>query len=215
MPAATTAAPPPTQTPEVALTQPAFEAVPLGPIVNASLSEDFVSPPTGSQVFTDVPFKLDGRVFKSQASPSPNINYPQSARLVVELPRPKSVYVLLAAGNGFFQWSGNEIGRIRLEFAEGVPVTVELVLGQNIREWHSGENLAAAAPEITEAWRGPIAGHPELTGWLDMLTIELPAAACDDALTAIEIADTSQITLGNADPAVTIAGLSVAFCPGD
>ena len=104
-----------------------------------------------------------------------------------------------------------EVDRIRVQMPQDMEVLS--VNGENIREWHTGPNVVDEAPEATEAWRGPIAGFPDLDGWLDLLTLELPAEACDDVLTGLEFEDTSQLTLGEADPALNIAGVSVALCP--
>jgi serine/threonine-protein kinase len=220
-PAATTALPP-TATPPASVTpeptqppatQPPFQAISLSPIANASLAEDYAAPPLGRQVFAGVPFDLDGGVFKSQAGPMPNLTYPEKVQLTVDIARARQVSILLTAGNGFQQWEGEAIGRITAAFATRAPITVALILGQNIREWHAGDNVVAAAPEVTEVWQGPIAGFPDLVGWLDLLTLELPPEACDDVLTHLEFEDTSQLTLGEADPALTIAGVSVETCP--
>jgi serine/threonine-protein kinase len=209
-----TLSPSPTPEPtEPIATRPPFQAISLSPIANASLAEDYAELPRGAQVFAGVPFDLSGTAFKSQAGPAPNSGYPQTARLPLEIAGVRRVSVLLTSGNGFRQWEGEEIGRITAEFAEGEPLTFALVLGENIREWHAGGNVVDEAPRATEVWQGPIAGHPELAGWLDLLTFELPPEACDDVLTGIEFQDTSQITLGSADPALNIAGLSVALCP--
>jgi serine/threonine-protein kinase len=211
---------PPSVTPEPtqpvatpAATRPPFQAIALSPIANASLAEDYASLPRGTQVFDGVPFDLSGMAFKSEAGPAPNNSYPETARLRLEIAGARRVSILLTAGNGFQQWEGEEIGRITAEFAAGEPITFALVLGENVREWHAGENVVDEASQTSEVWQGPIAGHPELMGWLDLLTLELPPEACEDVLTAIEIEDTSRITVGNADPALNIAGVSVALCP--
>jgi hypothetical protein len=62
-------------------------------------------------------------------------------------------------------------------------------------------------------WTGPIAGHPELTGWIDMVTIDLGGERCQDALTRIEVADISVENFNRLDPALTFSGASVGHCP--
>jgi serine/threonine protein kinase len=179
-------------------------------VANSSLSTDYASPPTGRQTLGGVSFDLNGRVFKTQAQPAPNNTYPVSTIIKTDIQRVEQVYVLLTAGNAFTRWQGKTVGRIALVFSNAASVEVPLVLGENLREWHAADNVVSTAPKVRQVWQGPIAGHPDLIGTLDMLTIAVPAAQRDATLTQVEIRDTSSEEVGSLDPALSIWGVTVA-----
>lgn len=185
------------------------EPVPLAGIVNGTLSNDYAEPPVGPVELGGVTFDLDGQAFHSQAAPAPNNTFPTTAGVDVELPNVSRVFVLVTAGDGFVRWEGERVGQIVLTFADAEPVSVDLVLGQNLREWHPADNVVSTAPGITEVWTGPIAGFPNLTGHLDMLTIAVPDDHATATLVRIDFVDLSAETVGSKDPAITVAGLAV------
>ena len=185
------------------------ESISLAEIVNGTLSNDYAEPPVGQVELGGVTFDLDGQAFHSQAAPAPNNAYPTTAGIDVELSNVSRVFVLVTAGDGFTRWDGERVGQITLTFTDAEPVTVDLVLGQNLREWHPADNVVSTAPDITEVWTGPIAGFPNLTGHLDMLTIDVPDDHATATLIRIDFVDLSVETVGSLDPAITIAGLAV------
>ncbi len=71
------------------------------------------------------------------------------------------------------------------------------------------DNVVSTTPGVRQVWQGPIAGHPDLTGTLDMLTITVPAAQRNATLTQVEIRDTSE-EIGSMDPALNVWGVTVA-----
>ena len=187
-----------------------MEPLPWDSVANSSLSTDYASPPTGRQTLGGVLFDLNGRVFKTQAQPAPNNTYPVSTIIKTDIQRVEQVYVLLTAGNAFTRWQGKTVGRITLVFSDAASVEAPLVLGKNLREWHAADNVVSTAPGVRQVWRGPIAGHPDLTGTLDMLTLAVPAAQRNATLTQVEIRDTSSEEVGSMDPALGIWGVTVA-----
>ncbi|MDW8325731.1 MAG: serine/threonine-protein kinase [Anaerolineales bacterium] len=204
---AATDTPAPATTPT--LPPPVIEPVSIAPIANSPLSVDYAKPPEGRVELGGVTFDLDGRAFRSQASPSPNNTFPAGAVLEVSLPRVERVFVLITAGNAFLRFRDKTVARIVLTFDAVPAYSVDLVLGKNLREWHRPNNVVNTAPDITEVWRGPIKGYPNLVGHLDMLTITLPEEWRAATLTRIEFVDLSEITVGSLDPAITVAGVSV------
>ena len=118
--------------------------------------------------------------------------------------------MLLTAGNAFTRWQSKTVGRITLVFGDASSVEVPLVLGKNLREWHAADNVVSTAPGVRQVWQGPIAGYPDLTGTLDMLTIAVPAAQRNATLTQVEIRDTSSAEVGSMDPALSMWGVTVA-----
>jgi serine/threonine protein kinase len=202
--------PRPTATATSTLAPLTWQPIPLNPIANAALADDYAQPPRGKVTLAGVPFNLDGRAFKSQAEPAPDNAFPTHAALTLAAPRAEQVQVLITAGNAFTRWRGRALGRITLLFDNAPPLKIDLVLGKNLREWHAANNVIASAAGITEAWRGEIAGHPDLTGTLDLLTIKVPDDRRSATLTGIEFDDLSESLLGSRDPAFTVAGVTVA-----
>ncbi len=187
----------------------AVEPIPLASIVNGPLTNDYAAPPIGRVELGGVTFDLDGRAFHSQAAPAPNNGYPDRAGLDLALVGVERVFVLITAGDAFTRWAGERVGQIVLTFDGADPVTVDLVLGENLREWHPADNVVSTAPGVTEVWTGPIAGFPNLTGHLDLLTIAVPADRATATLTRIDFIDLSADTVGSRDPAITVAGLAI------
>lgn len=204
--ATVTSVPEPTST---SVPIPTHQPILLGSAANARL--DFQSPPTGDIVLGSVPFRLSERVFKSQASPAPNDEYPTSIFLTTDLPRAYRVYLLLNTGNGFHAFSGSVIGEVRA-YCDGTPVTVaELELGQDVREWHAAGNVVSSASRPQAVWSGSIEGFPDLTGHIDMLSLELPESCLRGHLTGLEVLDTSSSTVGSLDPSLNLVGVTVEY----
>ncbi len=122
----------------------------------------------------------------------------------------EQIHLLINAGNAFTRWQGKTVGRITLVFDGAPPLVVPLVLGANVREWHTSNGVVSSAPEVTEVWRGAPVNSPEITGVLDMLTIEVPADRREAKLVRMEIEDLSAPIMGSRDPALTIAGATLA-----
>lgn len=185
----------------------AYQTIPLGTATNGSL--DFTSPPTGNVTLGGVPFQLSESVFKSQASPSPNSGYPTSVLLSVDVSQAYRVHLLLNAGNGLNQFNGKTIGQV-VAYCNGdsIPVT-DLQLGQEVREWHVANNVVSTASRAHQVWSGALADFPDLTGHIDMLSLDLPGACQDGRLTAVEVIDSSASTVNSLDPALNLIGVTV------
>lgn len=187
----------------------AYKTVPLGAAANGSL--DFTSPPTGDVTLGGVPFQLSESVFKSQASPSPNGGYPTSVLLSMDVPQARRVHLLLNAGNGFSQFNGKTIGQVVAHCGgDSIPVT-DLQLGQEVREWHAANNVVSTASRAQQVWSGALADFPDLTGYIDMLSLDLPSACQDGRLTAVEVIDSSASTVNSLDPALNLIGVTVEY----
>lgn len=187
-----------------------LQPIVLDAIANASLNSDYAKPAFGEVPLSGITFTLGTRAFKSQAKPAPNNAYPTRAVVEVNVANIEQIYVLISAGDAFTRWYGKTVGRITLVFETGASIEVDLVLGQNLREWHAASNVVSTAPQILEVWQGPIAGTPELSGTLDMLTIEVPVDRRSAKLTQIELDDLSAQTVGSQDPSITVTGVTVA-----
>ncbi len=188
---------------------PTHSAVSIASITNGGLDTDFADAPVGSIELGGVVFELDGRAFRSQAEPAPNNTFPTEAGIVLERAGVTRVFVLITSGDGFTRWRGRTVGEIVLTFVGADPLIVELVLGENLREWHAADNVVSEADGVVEVWRGPITGHPELSGVLDLLTIRVPESHAEATLVRIDFRDTSVESVGSRDPAITVAGLVI------
>ena len=188
-----------------------FAAVGLQAVANASTTSGYVNPPLGNVTLAGIPFSLgQGQSVTTQAGPLPN--HPTRVALPVDIPGPQAVYLLLTGGDLYMRFAGAVIGQVRLAFADGREHRVDLIAGQNIREWkHYDANVIgrASSPDLAEVWRG---GNKDDSGAavIDMLKIALPADLRGGRLTAIEILDKSTETVGNLDPAINVLGVTVA-----
>ncbi|MCX5682350.1 MAG: zinc ribbon domain-containing protein, partial [Planctomycetota bacterium] len=203
-----TTTPRPTATPQ-AVAQ--FTSIGLQAIANASTTSGYVNPPLGNVTLGGIPFNLgQGQSVTTQAGPLPN--NPTRVVLPVDVAGPQAVYLLLTGGDLYVRFAGSLVGQVRLAFADGREHRVDLVAGQNIREWkHYDANVIsrASSPDLAEVWRG---GNKDDSGAaiIDMLKITLPADLRGGRLTAIEILDRSAETVGDLDPALNLLGATVA-----
>jgi hypothetical protein len=121
------------------------------------------------------------------------------------------VHLLLNSGNGFQQYNGQVIGEI-IAHCNNTPILVrELQLGRDVREWHASGNVVSTASQVREVWSGPIADHPDLTGYMDMLSVDLPNSCQEGQLNALEIVDTSSERTGSLDPALNLIAVTVEY----
>jgi len=190
-----------------------YHPLSLDSVSNALLTVDFLSPPTGDVTLGGVPFQLSARVFKSQASPAPDNSYPTRVSLPVDVPRASRLHLLLTTGNGFNRFAGMVIGEV-MASCDGTWTSIaDLQLGRDVREWHLADNVVSAAPRARQVWSGAIANFPDLTGHVDMLSLDLPAACRNGDLTGIEVIDNSTNTVNSLDPALNLTGVTVEYYP--
>jgi len=187
-----------------------YRIVSLGKFANASL--DFESPPMGNIVLGGVPFELSRKVFKSQASPPPHSRYPTSILVPANVPQAYRVHLLLNAGNGFSRFRGKAICRV-IAYCNNVSVPVaDLKLGRDIREWHADDKtVVSMAPRVQRVWSGKRSDASSLTGYIDLLSLDLPKACRSGRLTALEVLDISTITVDSLDPAINLVGITVEY----
>jgi serine/threonine protein kinase len=187
----------------------AYHPIPLGGTANARLSVDFLSPPAGDVTLGGVPFRVSEWVFKSQASPSPNNSYPTTILLPMDVPQAYQVHLLLTAGNGFNRFDGKVLGRV-VAYCDAAAIAItDLQLGRDVREWHVADNVISTASRARQVWSGAITNFPNLSGHIDMLSLDLPAACLSGGLTAIEVIDDSANTVNSLDPAINLMGITV------
>ncbi len=208
-----TATPAPTTQPPPTATAERFVAVSLSAIANAAITDGYVNSPLGDVTFSGVRFSLGkGQSVTTQARPLPD--NPRSISLQVDVLAPEAVYLLITGGDVFNRFAGQTIGRVRLVFSDGNTHAVDLVAGQNLREWkQSGDVIGrAASPQLTEVWRGAnrFDASPAV---IDMLKIAVPPELQSGRLVRVEVIDLSAETVGDLDPALNVLGVSVALKP--
>jgi serine/threonine protein kinase len=185
------------------------QTVALQPVANA-LWNEFADPPQGQVTFVGVPFALEPYIFKSQAAPSPLADYPTTAALNLQVPYPQRVHLLLTAGNAYTRFNGLIVGRVEVNCNGSVYMLTQLQVGRNLREWHREGDVVTIAPEVRTVWSGAIAGHPQLDGHIDILTLTLPEPCRAGTLTGLMLMDTSFEGAGSRDPAINFIALTVA-----
>jgi hypothetical protein len=199
---------PPTETPlptETPVPVPAFRTVSLTGVTNGEFT--FIDPPLGELTLGGVPFVIDGQ-FKTQAVPPPNDTYPTEVVIQTDAPRAFRLYLLVTAGDGFPEFAGSVIGGVYATCDGDEMHVADLVLGENLREWHSVGDIIKVAPSAEEVWVGEIEGIG-YDGHLDMQTVDLPEACVAGTLTAVRLTDLSVDTVGSMDPALNVAGVTV------
>jgi hypothetical protein len=194
----------PTQQPVVG-----YHSISLSTQANAAL--DFASSPNGTVTLSGVPFQLSNRVFKSQASSAPHNNYPTRMSVSLNVPNVYRVHLLLNSGNGFTQFNEKVIGVVFAHCNDSSIRVTDLVLGRDIREWHVEDNVVSTSSRTQQVWTGVIIDFPNLSGHIDMLSLDLPKECQNAKLTGLEIIDSSVDTVGSLDPALNIIGITVEY----
>jgi serine/threonine protein kinase len=184
-----------------------FTSLSLAAVANAEM--DFLHPPVETIVLQGILFQIEPRIFKSQASPSPHNAAPTSAFITADIITPYRLYLLLNSGNGFARFNNRVIGRLNVICNDEAHIVADLRLGQNIREWHSANNVVSYASQTEQVWQGVIAGHPNLTGHIDMLVLDLPLPCQNGKLDAVELLDTSLVSVQSLDPALNLIAITV------
>lgn len=187
-----------------------FYPLSLGEVVNGGTEVGYKSPPLGEAWLGDTLFNLPSgqNSVTTQAEPLPD--YPISVHLTAEVLAPKQVSLLITGGNTFTRFSGQVIGTIQLYFAQGQPISIPLIAGQNIREWKLLDDQTVSttsSSQVTEVWRTE--SNFGGIGIIDCLTIDLPDSYHSDTLVSIEIIDESINTVGSMDPAINLLGVTV------
>jgi hypothetical protein len=135
-------------------------------IGNSYLKNRYIEPPVGDVVLGGVQFllKQDSLVFDTNEQIRYYLPHDDGSKEIeFQLPesvnRVKSVHFLINSGNSKTTYANKKIGKIRLVFKEAPPIDVELILGENIREWcpgNSGEYIreTSSPATVVGVWAG-------------------------------------------------------------
>lgn len=132
---------------------------------NSYLNERFVSPPSGNVTLGGIQFQLNKSSLIFDTNKQIHYYLPLDnggKQIDLLLPRPinriRSVRFLINSGNSKTIYAGRSIGKISLVFKEAPPIDVELILGDNVREWcpgNSGDYVRETTnPQTASVWTG-------------------------------------------------------------
>jgi len=134
-------------------------------IGNSYLKNRYIDPPSGDVILGGAQFLLkpDSLIFDTNEQIRYYLPRNDGGKEVdLRLPEPaiqvKSVHLLINSGNSKNIYANEVIGKIRLIFKDAPPIVVELVLGQNIREWCPGNSggyvRETSSPSTKNVWMG-------------------------------------------------------------
>ena len=195
-----------------------YTTISLAEIANHPINH-LMNPPKGRVSYLGVPFEFSDppRSFETE-------NYwgrrsGTSAVLKADVPRPSSVRVIITgAGAGNPAHQGKETGVLKFTFADGSEYKATIKVGTTIRPetWRPdsvngqtppGDDVVKVTNVVSEPQRQK--RGRDATGFLDMLTIDLPASKALTSLSGITITDTSRDTIGVLDPGFEISAITV------
>ena len=189
-----------------------YHSISLEPIANADtifLNEIHEPLQTGRVELKGVPFEMARRIFKTQAAPVSDKDYPVIGTLTVNIPAATRLYVLLNSGNGFVKFKDKTIGQIAVTCDAQRLVVSDLQLGQNIREWVNTTGVISSAVNTLEVWTYPTVPSPDTYGHADLIGFALPLSCQQGTLTQVELIDTSRDSVGSLDPALNVFGVTI------
>lgn len=198
-----------TTTPSTGPASPAYQAISIDSIANSEM--EFSSPPLGEMTLENIDFRVGRQIYRSQASGSPDNRYPTRASLNFFIPKAHRLYVLINSKNGLQQHEGRAIGRIIAHCNDTPALETELRLGENIREGRAAGNVISDASQVQQVWDGTLSGGSGTTGYIDMLTIDLPPTCQEGRLNALDIVDTSSETANSLDPGLALVAVTVEY----
>lgn len=203
--------PPRVTTPEQPSVKLTFHTLSLISVANARTQEGYVDPPLNDVWLGGIKFHLPPGKNSVTTQAETLSSFPTKITLSdLDVSLAKSAYFLITGGNTKLKYKGNKVGEVRLYFEENRPYIVDLIAGQNIREWklYGNRNVTSTLDRnVSEIWRGENT-HDDGKGIIDMLTVDLPVAYHNDTLIKIELVDLS-INAGSMDPAINLIGITV------
>ena len=220
-----TAAPIPQSSPAASgVASPDYVFVSLASLANNPL-DNLARPLSGEYTMNGVPFRiLPGSRSIFQTQNHELTSYPTSGTLTLSVIGAKHVYLLVNGAYVFKDLSGQTIGQIILNFSDNSTLETNLVAGENIREdwgYDSGVTVGyidGTSKEVITSVSGEggwsnayqesqLRGDKPATGFIDMVTIEIPSSKSDLELTRITIDDVSSL----ASPSLKVYAITVSM----
>ena len=187
-----------------------YYKVSLDSVVNQP--SNFIDYPWGEVNFGGIPFRIaeTQNMFMTQSELEPNL--PDYASFSMQVQSPETVYLLLNAGFLDSAYLNATIGKIVLTYDNGSTQLINLVAGQNIREWSwtdlGGQIITQVTDtNVSEVWKGYVVTSPTAYNRIDMLKIPTTNSS---PLTKIELYDLSHNCGVTArDAALMLRGITV------
>jgi hypothetical protein len=192
-------------TASAAVAAPAQDApMALGTQASLSLASYYANPPLGTTTLKGVTFTTGSAVVLGNGT---------QAAYALSYKNPNKVYLLLNSANTAFWYEGNTVGRVTLTFDSGATQSVDLVVGNNLREWAFGTDWTVDSlydtANASNWWTGARADDPSIAAGLDMLAVPVSSANSSATLTGVTVANTDD--WGSLE--IRLAGLSVEYTP--
>lgn len=124
---------------------------------------------------------------------------------------PIEAYLLIQAGWGIKQHLGKPIGNVIFLFDNGAQLDIQLVLGENIRDWAEDDPIAVTTEksEMLEVVYKGYDSNLKKYGHIDRLLITFPKEFHRLTITKIILLDTSTNNVGSLDPCLHLLGLTI------
>ncbi|MEW5939503.1 MAG: hypothetical protein AB1750_07570, partial [Chloroflexota bacterium] len=140
-------------------------------------------------------------------------NRPAAIHVDTNVPRPRSLYLLVQAGWGTKEYEGNYIGKVALELTDDTNIETPLILGNNIRDWADRSNAVTekTSPNLWTAWTG---FDPNgIPGRMDILIIDVPSVYWLLTVKSVQIVDESVNSVNNMNPCIHLLAVTVKYSP--
>ena len=176
------------------------------------MTEGYKAPPLGEVELAGVPFHLPPGLNSATTQAEGLAELPTVLTLPqLNLPKPAKVFLLITGGGTRQTFEGKKIGAVTLYFTNNQTVSIDLIPGQNIREWKACCNpnvIDISDPNVQQVWSGSN-NFDSGTATIDMLTIQVPENYQQETLNTIEISDRSVQTVGSQNPAINLLGITI------
>ena len=192
-----------------------FVTVDLKPIANYTV-DHIGSFPTGLAQLGGVPFNaISGARNSLMTQGRDHPDYPTSGTVRVAAANPVAVHLLLNGTYVLPEFKDRKVGAVDLEFADGARLSVPIVAYQSVRETWSfaGQAPVMNPPQQGVRWRNVFQEKQDrggaAIGFLDTMTILIPAERTNSTLSSITLLDTSTDTVGGLDPGLCLMAITV------
>lgn len=185
-----------------------FLKYPLTGIANQPLTLQYMDGPTGGAVFRGIPF-----TFPPGNNIATTYNNYDSYSINTNVANVSAIHILANSGNTWVAFNGRKMGEVIAEFSDGSSFVIDLVVGNNIREWLHGNPYFGGTvntttdpntQEVYRTYNNPYFGNPG-PAVIDMTTIRLPQNFTGKTLTKITLVD----IIPTRDPHLSWYGLTI------
>lgn len=163
-----------------------YTPIPLFPgIGNANLRDLYLDPPIGEVHFNNIPFQIPSGALFFDTNAQIRYYLPQvdggkevDLRPSIPIANIKKVHFLINSGNSKRVYVNQKIGEVKLLFSNVHPISIDLILGYNIREWAVGNQgdyvREISGLSVQMAWQGM--NKQGVNAVIDHLEIMVPDA---------------------------------------